>query len=388
MLKRILVPTMIVACVLFLTVASAEDKGSREFKVGSGGLLNIDLDAGGSVSIRGTGGSSIIVDYSSDCSPDCETYFEETASGLKISNRFVGRGRNQSSNVHLEIQLPSMYDVKLQTKGGEFSIDGVDGTFTGKTMGGALTLHDVRGEAKLTTMGGKIKLTDSELDGSLKTMGGEVWFENVIGNVKGSSMGGDVRYKNVQRRDGGLASPPRIDDIERIEEISIDTVQVSTMGGSIEVEDALEGADVHTMGGNIEISNAQRFVRAKTMGGDIRIDSVDGWIQAITMSGDIEVQMVGNGGDVLLSSYSGDIELCVPSRFGMQLDLEVAFTRNSRKEFEIIAPGELSQSVSPDWDYDHGTPRKYLRRSGSVNGGGNTVKIETINGDITVKEGC
>ena len=95
------------------------------------------------------------------------------------------------------------------------------------------------------------------------------------------------------------------------------------------------------------------------------------------MSGDIEVQLVGNGGDVLLSSNSGDIELCVPSRFGMQLELEVAYTRNSRKEYEISAPGELTESISPDWDYDHGTPRKYLRRSGSVHGG-----------DITVKEGC
>ena len=44
---------------------------------------------------------------------------------------------------------------------------------------------------------------------------------------------------------------------------------------------------------------------------------------------------------------------------------------------EAYVAGERSESLSPDWDYDHGTPRKYLRRSGSVHGG-----------DITVKEGC
>ena len=130
------------------------------------------------------------------------------------------------------------------------------------------------------------------------------------------------------------------------------------------------------------------FVRAKTMGGDIHVDAVDGWLQAVTMGGDIEAGLVGNGGDVLLSSNSGDIELCVPSGFGMELDLKIAFTRNSRKEYEIDAPGDLNENVSSEWDYDHGTPRKFLRQSGTVNGGGNTVKLSTINGDITVREGC
>jgi len=387
MLKRILVPTLVVACVLFINVASAaKDEGRQEFKVSSGGLLEIDLESGGSIDIRGTGGSAIIVEYSKRCDPECDILIKETSRGLKISSEFVGRGRNQSSSIEFNIQVPSVYDLELESMGGGLSIDGVDGEFRGKTMGGELTLHDVRGEAKLLTMGGKIKLTDSELDGSLKTMGGEVLFENVIGNVKGSSMGGDVRYKNVQRRDGDLASPPNLGD--DLDDTSTDTVQVSTMGGKIEVEEAPEGADVHTMGGNIEISDAQRFVRAKTMGGDIRVDSIDGWVQAITMGGDIDVQMVGSGGDVLLSSNSGSIELCVPSRFGMQLELQVAFTRNSSKRFKIEAPGELTETVSPDWDYDHGTPRKFLRQSGTINGGGNSVKIETINGDIKVREGC
>ena len=33
---------------------------------------------------------------------------------------------------------------------------------------------------------------------------------------------------------------------------------------------------------------------------------------------------------------------------------------------------------NPDWDHDHGTPRKYIRMSGSVDGGGNTGRNTTI----------
>jgi hypothetical protein len=386
MSRKALVPILAVACVVLLTAASGNDEGRREFAVAAGGMLKLDFNAGGSVEIRGTGGSSIVVDYALECKPECGIEFDETGDGLKISTRFVGRGRTEKAYIELEIEVPRSFDVDLHSSGGGLTIDGVDGTFTGKTKGGELVLHNVNGEAKLTTMGGRITLTDSSLDGFLKTMGGKVLFENVIGNVKGSSNGGSVRYKNVQRRDGNLGSPPRVGD--DLDEISPDTVQISTMGGGIEVEDAPEGADVHTMGGNIEIRNALHFARAKTMGGDILIDSVDGWVHAVTMSGDIEVHLTGDGGDVLLSSNSGHIDLCVPSRFGMDLELQVARTRNSRKEYEIVAPGELTETVSPDWDYDHGTPRKYLRRSGSLHGGGNRVKIETINGDIIVREGC
>jgi DUF4097 and DUF4098 domain-containing protein YvlB len=169
--------------------------------------------------------------------------------------------------------------------------------------------------------------------------------------------------------------------------VTPETVQISTMGGAIHTEDAPEGADVLTMGGDIEIKNARRFVRAKTMGGDIAVDAVDGWVSATTMGGNIDVTVTGSGGDVTLTSMSGNVVLHVPPGFGMKLDLEVAFTKNSRKEYSITAPGHDPQTVSPDWDYGQGSPRKYIRKSGSVNGGSHAVTVKTVNGDITVSEG-
>jgi len=381
-LAKSIVIAIIVAGLSLSGSAALAESGSREFSVSSGGKLILDLDAGGTVAISGSGGSSVSVNWEMSCRPECEILFDESGDRLKVETRFTGGGK-QNSDIDLEILVPSSFDVELDSNGGDFSIDGVDGEFTGKTMGGALTLNDVRGEAELKTMGGEIRLTNSELDGSLKTMGGEVLFENVIGDVKGRSMGGNVRYKNVQRRDGDLGSPARTGD--GLKDLDPDTVQISTMGGKIDIEDAPEGADLHTMGGKITVRDAQRFVRAKTMGGDILIDSIDGWVEATTMGGDIEVTVTGGGGDVTLVSMSGDVELYVPSGFGMDVELEIAFTRNSRKEFRIDAPEGLTESVSTDWDHDHGSPRKYIRSSGTINGGGNVVKIETVNGNITLK---
>jgi hypothetical protein len=194
-------------------------------------------------------------------------------------------------------------------------------------------------------------------------------------------MGGNVRFKNVVRRSGAMATPPRLDEVDG----TVDTVQISTMGGAIEVDDAPEGANLHTMGGNIRVRDAVRFVSAKTMGGDIEIDSVDGWVKATTMGGDVEVTVTGSGGDVELTSMSGDVTLTVPAGFSMELDLEIASTRGSSQDYKIISGYDVKQLATREWDYDHGSPRKYLRGSGTVGGGQNRIKIRTVNGNIEIK---
>lgn len=363
-------------------LAAQEDAGSRAFTVASGGRLVLELDAGGTVEIVGSGGSQVVVDYQFRCEPGCDLSFDQGGDEVRIRTKFSEKSRRTNSDIELSIRVPDRFDVEVDSNGGGLSIEGVDGTFRGKTMGGAIELRDLRGEVRLKTMGGGIALADADVDGSLETMGGEVRFENVVGDVRGKSMGGDVRYVNVRRRDGGLGSPDRVGG----DDISPDTVQISTMGGDIEVEDAPEGADVHTMGGDIEIMNARRFVRAKTMGGDIVIESVDGSVRAVTMGGDVDVKVVGDGGDIVLQSMTGDVRLVVPAGFGMDLDVELAFTKNSRGDYRIEAPGGLPTSVSDGWDDGQGTPRKTMRMAGAVNGGGHRVRIETINGDVSIEE--
>jgi DUF4097 and DUF4098 domain-containing protein YvlB len=387
MKSRTIVASIVVAVALATPLARAAEprSGTREFRASSGGKLTLDLETGGKVTVAGSGGSSVVVAYKlSSCFPDCDIRFTESGNGLRVETRFAHSG-NRTADVDLDIRVPSSFDVALDSMGGAISISGVSGKFSGETKGGEITLDLVSGEANLVTMGGEIRVTNSKLDGRLKTMGGPVTIENVEGDVKGSSMGGDVRYKNVRGKDGKLASPPNVGD-PGLHDVTTDTVQISTMGGEITTEDAPDGADVMTMGGNIEIKSARNFVRAKTMGGDITIGSIDGWVQATSMGGNIEVTVAGKGGDVTLTSMSGEIVLHVPRGFGMKLDLEIAYTKNSSKEYRITAPGGHAPSVTPDWDYSHGTARKYIRMSGPVNGGGNTVTVKTINGNVTVLE--
>ena len=385
MSKAVLVAALIVAGAVPEAASANELSGTREFKAAAGSKLTLRLDTGGGVKISGTGGSSVVVSYKGSCSPDCQITFDQSGSDVRVETKFPGSARSRNADVDLDIRVPSRFDVDLDSMGGGIEIDSVTGEFTGETKGGEITLHRVEGRANLKTMGGQIRVTESTLDGSVHTMGGEVTIENVNGDLKGSSMGGDVRYKNVRRGDGKIASPPH--GGSDLSDVQAETVQISTMGGDIDTEDAPDGADVMTMGGDIHVKSAGRFVRAKTMGGDIEIDAVDGWVSATTMGGNIDVAVTGGGGDVTLTSMSGTIVLKVPPGFGMDLDLEIAFTKNSLKEYKITAPGAGTPTVTPEWDYDRGTPRKYIRKSGKVGGGGHKVTVRTINGNITVTEG-
>jgi len=182
---------------------------------------------------------------------------------------------------------------------------------------------------------------------------------------------------------------------------------ISKMGGGIDVADAPHGAtlttmggDIHlgsvasyahlkTMGGNITINHAEASVDATTMGGNITIKGVNGSAQATTMAGDITVHLVGSSSaqrDVHLTSNSGTIKLIVPKDFPMDLRIKLACTQNADETYDIIEHLGLTHRQSAEWDTSQGTPRKYIYAEGRVGSGQNHVEINTINGDVILKQ--
>jgi DUF4097 and DUF4098 domain-containing protein YvlB len=164
---------------------------------------------------------------------------------------------------------------------------------------------------------------------------------------------------------------------------------LQTMGGNIHLGRAGSSAKLQTMGGNITVEQAGGSVDAQTMGGEIRINSAFGPIKASTMGGDITARVVGASAgrrDVELSSKSGTIRLTVPKDFPMEVRVTLAYTRNSSQDFRIDEHLGLSQKMSPDWETGFGTARKFIRAEGRVGNGQSRVTIETINGDVILRQ--
>ncbi len=184
------------------------------------------------------------------------------------------------------------------------------------------------------------------------------------------------------------------------------TVHISKMGGDIDVEDAPGGAVLSTMGGTIRLKNVDSVARVKTMGGNVEIGTAGGPVDTTTMGGNIRVLAAGDsvhatimGGNVNirlvasgakdrnidLSTMGGEVELIVPKNFPMDIDIKLAYTKDSwHKKPSITEPFGLAHSESSDWDYSYGSPRKYIYAKGSVGTGDNHVTISGIGGNVTI----
>jgi hypothetical protein len=246
---------------LFLQAVSATEV-QREFQVEPGKQLRLDLKTGADIRIEGWDKPVFRIDGSlTGDSDNFDVRIEQTTTGIEVRTRYIGNRRHYDSNGEFDIRVPSRFNVDIDSMGGSVIIRNVEGEFDGSTMGGSLDLSGLKGRISLSTMGGDVTLTKSHLDGQVSTMGGEVLLEEISGTVKGSSMGGKV----VQKKSSGTDS-------------KTGEVEISSMGGALNVQDAPEGAVLSTMGGDIHVVSAGDHVRAKTMGGDIRIDSIDGWV--------------------------------------------------------------------------------------------------------------
>jgi DUF4097 and DUF4098 domain-containing protein YvlB len=375
----------VVTAVFWIGAAAGSDRHSETYDVKPGQKLEIDCEDGGGISVSGWDKNQAEIRYSVR-NGDLDSYdieIRKTRSGLKITASVNDRNMNNIS-LHFDIRLPREFDVEFHSAGGGLELSGLEGEFSGKTMGGGITLHDLRGEAELVTMGGRIRITDSELDGSVHTMGGRVLVENVVGDVRASSNGGSVTYRNVRGRNGDRRAPGHMD----VDDIEGETVLITSMGGSIDVTDAPEGASVSTAGGRVRVTGARRFVDAATGGGDMRIEVTNGWVKATTGAGDIDVVIREGTGDEnnrsSLFSGLGDIVVQLPPDASVEFDIELGYTRNSRRDFKIITDFDIEREYTDEWDSSHGSPRKFIYGTGSVAGGKHLLRIRTTNGDVRI----
>jgi len=370
-MKKLILVFFLILWMVALNVQGQTVK--KEVPVTAGQTLEIDIKSGGSIEITGMKQLRVEIQAETEGSPikNEDLKLEKTETGVHIQYS----GSTGKKGVDFKVTVPEKFNLHIKTAGGDVRITGVEGTIKGKTMGGDLDFNKLKGTIDFKTMGGEIVLKDSDLDGRVKTMGGRVLLENVSGDVEGSTMGGNVVYNNVKSRDGKSNS---------------EETRISTMGGDINISEALNGADVHTMGGQIRVRSARQFIKAKTMGGEIKIDSIDGWVEATTMGGDLEVSMTGNPeqGDrhVSLTSMGGDVTLTVPDGLSMDIQILLGLSKDHGDKYKIYSDFDLKQSVGDKFEDEGHNFKKVITASGTVKDGKHKIKIKTINGNVYLKK--
>ena len=365
--------------------ATALQQHSQEVAFSSGQLLELSFPDGGSAVVTGWDKPIASVRYSNRAGAieDFHVKLLELPGGLHLSAEWKRRGSLDRDFV-CEIRVPRRLDIEFHAGRGNLTLEDVEGHFAGETMGGSFTLRNVTGSVALVSMGGEIELVDSRLDGEISTGGGEVLLENIVGLIDASSGGGTVRYRNVREEHGRIRGPGG----SYVPDADEKCIFMSTAGGDLEVTAAPSGAVLETAGGRITVGDSSRFVSADSGGGDIEIRIREGWVKAWTGAGDIAVDMrtglgpSGRGIDLL--SGIGDVSLTLPRGLVVALDLEIAYTRNSSRDYEILSDLELEIEAPRDWSHDGSTVRRYIRGFAGREGDAPLVKIRTQNGNIRI----
>lgn len=353
-----------------------------QFSTNSGGHLRLATDQG---DIRILTGSVSQVSYRVHLETD-----SSDASAQQILNAFVLDARNDSDEVvligrsprlrwghhlwvTLEVTVPHDYNLDLSTEGGNVQIADVQGRVSAQTAGGNISVGQIDGPARLVTDGGHI---------FAKSVGGDLTAQTGGGDITVGSVGGGA----VLRTGGGHIRVASIAGVARLD----------TGGGDISLEHAGAGLAVSTGGGEIEVGEASGLIRARTGGGGIRVVKSSGPTELETGAGSVYLMQVqgavrattGAGGitawfgpDAKLTSAcrlaagEGDIDVYIPKQLAVTVDAQVELGGDHRVVVDPAFPLKVSYG-----EPDEGS--QVVRAEGALNGGGETLVLRTVSGNI------
>jgi DUF4097 and DUF4098 domain-containing protein YvlB len=258
--------------------AATEAPIHRTFNVAPGGTLTIDADVG-DIKVE-PGGNGVTVDITQRTHVSnrrLEVTFDQQQNDVTVraklepSNRWFNWSDDAAKFV---VSVPSRYNVKLKTSGGDITVGNLQGDTRVKTSGGSIDLGRLDGPVNADTSGGDVSLESSTSNVDLHTSGGGIRIGEAKGTLQAKTSGGSIEIRHVA---GDLFA--------------------RTSGGSISIGEANGSVDAQTSGGSIKAQLAQQpraDSRLSTSGGGITISiapnvSVD--IDAHTSGGDVDTDV-------------------------------------------------------------------------------------------------
>ena len=370
----------------------------RTLPASAGETVSITLRSGGGIVVRGWNQSQVRVrgTLSGTQARETNVTIERVGSGIEVRTVVPEYRGNSNNSNRIELWVPTRFNVRVSSGGGEIIISGIQGEFSGRTGGGEILLDNLSGRVDLTTGGGEVHVSDSNLEGSVTTGGGEATVRNTTGGVQVSSGSGPVIRDGSRTRSygvGGLSEPTAVSGRDRPlivvdgKIVTDGAVSFTRAGGDIRLESAPNGGSFTTGGGEVVVGSVGGRASFTTGGGDVRISNIADDISITTGAGAVELSLISAANPartVMATSGSGRIVIEVPANFDGRFDLESGYTeRHGKTKIESDFPVNITETE--EWDTRNGTPRRYVRASGSVGAGRGLIKIRTMNGDVVIR---
>ncbi|MGH9732943.1 MAG: DUF4097 family beta strand repeat-containing protein [Candidatus Acidiferrales bacterium] len=296
-----------------------------------------------------------------------------TSDGVLLFARTPHHGWGQHLAVTFEVAVPRNYNLDISTQGGNVLVGDIQGRVSIGTNGGNISTGEIGGPARLVTDGGHISVKNAGNDLVATTGGGNITVGPVAGTAVLRTGGGHIRVASI----GGAG-------------------KLETGGGNISLEHSGSGLIVSTGGGQIDVGEASGLIRARTGGGGIRIVRASGPTELETGAGNVYLMQVensvrastGSGGITAwfgpgaklttpcrLAAGEGDIVVYLPKMLPVTVDAQVELGGDHRVIVDPAFPLKVTYG-----EPDEGSHA--VRAVGELNGGGATLVLRTVSGNI------
>lgn len=192
--------------------------------------------------------------------------------------------------IRFEIKVPSEFNSRISTSGGDIMLGDIRGNNWLRTSGGDVWVKNTDGVLKISTSGGEINLNSNSGELNVSTSGGDIKARDFKGDISASTSGGDIYLKGS---DSKIYAETSGGDITLDYTGENKGINLETSGGDIQIKlpaDFNASASMHTSGGDIEcdltannakkisssrfeadLNNGGARLSARTSGGDITV---------------------------------------------------------------------------------------------------------------------
>ena len=382
---------------------SAQAEESKTLKVDDGPVILKVLDESGDVTVTGADVEQVTVKVvktglgstqarADEALDNIEYKIEQNENTITLTYEYPEPRTQIYEQVDFTVPIETKVDVDASI--GEINVSNIQGDVLLGNDFGDITVDKVDGALELDTNSGQIELTAVKAgtgDVDIFSGFGSINLEQVSGaNVKIESNSGGLDLENVRATKdislstdfgnvkfktgttGTLEVTTNSDSITLTSVTVNGTLTLKDDFGDITLEQVKASSyDVETNSGSINVDGVKGSVRAHTGFGNIDIKNAEGvTLDLDTNSGSIDFSgSLGEGPHVVHSDF-GDIELNIPADSTLNIDFETQFGRiTSEIPITVTLTGEIKQD----------------QQSGTMNGGGAGLKVDTNSGNIRIQ---
>ena len=361
------------------------------------GKLDLHTTGGNEVNVRGTVRSS-------DPEFGRQIRFNVSESGGGVTIRTdvpeIHWHGNLSYSIDIDVSVPANAPLSVRNRFGSITASGVHAASEFTNAQGSMQLTDLRGSQRIENSFGSVTVTNSGGDTVIRNANGSVTVTHVGGSLDVSDRFGSVRVENVDRgltlknengnvdvRDvGGNAAISTSFASANVSNIR-GALDLTSANGNVVVTEAgrtsirtsfasvrattIRGdADVHDENGNVTLSGVAGGAKVRTTFGSVFLKGINGRISVENQNGAISVSdpPAGKCRDISLKTNFSSIRVALAPHAGYNVHARTSFG-SIRSDLPITASGSLSQE----------------NITGTINGGGCRLELETANGNVTIE---